>query len=758
MQGEFASLSQTLIVMPANITGDEDVHYFVQRLLHERLILAEDWEALTRGVQERIRQTQDEKAILELLIKYGLLTRYQADRIAAGTIYGLILGNYRVLERLGAGGMAVVFKGEHLDLRHHVAIKVLPPTSKEDIALESRFFSEMRTVARLRHPNIVAAHDAGRVLNEETNTALRFLVMEYVTGLDLEETICQHGPMATSRAVGIAYHIASALSETHKHNLVHRDIKPSNIMLTEDDQAKLLDFGLSRHFGHRMTVPGTVLGTIDYMAPEQARDASSVDIRADIYSLGGTLYWCLTGQLPFPFQGSPIEALARRLNKSSPSLRTARPELPPELDRVMSKMMALDPEDRYPNPQAVMQALLPFLKTSSIDYPAPVALEQRPGATVYEKHTAFQIRQGQYRVLIVDDEPAVRDLCKPILEADGAIVTTASSGLEGIASATREQFDLMLLDVNMPDITGFDVLTRIRQQNNNSNLKIIIFSGNLTSDEMSLMLTRGADDFLMKPFAIPQFRARIHNMLRLRMAQDKTASLNHHLVCMNQEFEKSLEAGDGTLGQMRDGLMLTLGRMVELREGRTGRRVNRVQQYCRTLAWAAAKRSAFAGQLHQDLIDTLSCCAPVYDIGKMSIPDYVLLKPGELAPNERLVMESHTIVAADLLKEVLVTHGNAVSFLSTAVTIARSHHERFDGTGYPDGLSGEDIPLVARIVSIADAYEGLRSKRPYKPALPHPTAQAIISIGSPGQFDPALLEVFEEVAPDWDAIFRDHPE
>ena len=246
--------------------------------------------------------------------------------------------------------MAIVFKAEHTDLRHHVAVKVLPPTSKEDSPLESRFFSEMRIVARLRHPNIVAANDAGRTVSDDGNTILRYLVMEYVSGQDLEDTVRRNGAMSPSRACAIAYQIASALGETNKYGLVHRDIKPSNIMLTGEDQAKLLDFGLTRHFGHRMTVPGTILGTVDYMAPEQARDASTVDIRADLFGLGGVLYWCLTGQPPFPFAGNPVEALTRRLNLPPPSLRDINRNLPAELDAVVAKMMAFNPDDRYVDP------------------------------------------------------------------------------------------------------------------------------------------------------------------------------------------------------------------------------------------------------------------------------------------------------------------------------------------------------------------------------------------------------------------------
>src|SRR5947209_588610 len=362
MKRDFPETINTIVLPPNSGTIIEaPSQRFINRLLEQALLLGEDWDALPPRVQRRVLECKDEPKALEQLVKHGLLTRYQAGRIEANTIFGLVLGRYRILERLGAGGMAVVFKAEHMDLRHHVAVKVLPPTTKEDSALETRFFAEMRIVARLRHPNIVAANDAGRTASDDGNSILRYLVMEYVAGEDLEEVVRRNGPMSPARACAIAYQMASALGETHKYGLVHRDIKPSNIMLTGEDTAKLLDFGLTRHFGQRMTVPGTVLGTIDFMAPEQARDASTVDIRADIYGLGGTLYWCLTGQLPFPFQGNPVEALTRRLNAPAPSIRAVDPNLPADLDAVVSRMMALKPEDRYADPTAAMQALLPFV-------------------------------------------------------------------------------------------------------------------------------------------------------------------------------------------------------------------------------------------------------------------------------------------------------------------------------------------------------------------------------------------------------------
>lgn len=762
MKHESPDFSHTVVLPPTRGTIVEaPSQRFINRLLQQSVLLREDWDALPPRLQRRITESQGENKALEQLVKHGLITRYQAGRVEAGNIFGLILGSYRILERLGAGGMAVVFKAEHTDLRHHVAVKVLPPTNQDDSALESRFFAEMRIVARLRHPNIVAATDAGRTTSDDGNTTLRYLVMEYVAGQDLEEAVRATGPMTPARACALAYQIASALGETHKYGLVHRDIKPSNIMLTGEDQAKLLDFGLSRHFGHRMTVPGTILGTIDYMAPEQARDASTVDIRADIFGLGGVLYWCLTGQLPFPFDGNPVEALARRLNSATPSIRTANPELPAELDAVVGRMMAREPEARHPDPQAVMKALLPFI---------------RPGSGEHENLTGFPFadtrhapirlesssRVDEYKVLIVDDEPAVCELCKQILEGEGAVVETASTGPEALTLAAKRAYDLILLDVTMAEMNGIEVLTRLRQnQTRDDHLKVLMFSGHAAPEEMSEMLGHGADDFLTKPFSVAQLLARVQNLLRLKVAQDQASAMNRRLAAVNASLEEDLELREVSAGSEadsdRDATVLAVARFVEHREGRGTGHPSRMQSYCRTLAESASAHPAFADVIDCDFVDLLEKCAPLHDVGRLALPDHILMKVGTLSPEERLTLETHTIVAAEAFRDA-ITASAPSAFLQMAAEIARHHHERHDGTGYPDRLAGDAIPLAARFVAVAEAYDALRCRRLYKPALPHTAAVQIITQNSPGQFDPAILEVFQQVAARFDAIFREIPD
>jgi response regulator RpfG family c-di-GMP phosphodiesterase/serine/threonine protein kinase len=729
-----------------------DAEALLYELLGASLILAEDWERLSPADRQRLVQQPERERVLSELVTCGLLTPYQAARISTGNLFGLVLGNFRILERVGAGGMAVVYKAEHLEMRHTVAVKVLQLGRGDDPRLESRFSAEMRAVARLRHPNIVTAIDAGRAYSPDPDgPVLWYLVMEYVPGENLDDYVRSRGPLSSAQACNLIYQVASALAETHRVSLVHRDIKPSNIIVTPEEQAKLLDFGLSRYVPTRMTQCGTVLGTIDFMAPEQARDASSVDVRADIYSLGGTLFWCLTAQLPFPMQGNEMEVLIRRLTQQPPSARAVRPDLPSGLEDVLQRMLALDPDDRYATPQEVMQALLPFLRPDS----SLNLLTARPSAPqVYYRPSAAAAGAHVHRVLVVDDEPSIRLLCREVLQSSGMVCEEATTGEEALRATAERPPDLMLIDVNMPGLSGPQTLHRLRAEPPTANLKVIMISGQATADEMAEMMLNGADDYLSKPFSVPQLIGRVRTALRLKEAQDRSDVLNHQLLACNAELELSLNDRTSDLAEVRLAMVLGLVRLVQLRENDNGRRLERMQRYCRILAEEAAGMTTFQGQLDQPFIDMLACCAPLHDIGKVGLPDHILLKPGKLSPEERLLMQSHTTMAAETLSELAQRYGAARPFLQMAGDIIRHHHERYDGTGYPDRLSGNAIPLAARVVAVADVYDALRCRRSYKPALAHHAAVQLMS-SSVGQFDPALLAAFGRCAHRFEETFRE---
>ena len=303
-----------------------------------------------------------------------------------------------------------------MHMRQHVAIKVLPLyVSRDQSTRNLRRF--LRGGAGHRPAQASQYRPAlwtpVRPQPDPDAPVLHYFVMDYIEGQDLEGLVREKGPLHPSEACDIICQVASALQEAHKHNLVHRDIKPSNIIITPEHKAMLLDFGLVRQFRHRMTEPGTILGTIDYIAPEQAIDASNVDIRADIYSLGATLFWCLTGRPPFLPKANMAQELICRQTQPPPSIRACQAQLPPELDGVVARMMAVHPDNRYATPQSVVNVLVPFLRSvaqeqhlsvsrNGLDLPATTAARRGDSIANLQLH----------RVLIVDDDPGIRNFCR----------------------------------------------------------------------------------------------------------------------------------------------------------------------------------------------------------------------------------------------------------------------------------------------------------------------------------------------------------
>ncbi len=725
----------------------------LQELLASFIVLGEDWEALPDLARQELVQLSAPRQLLTNLVRHRLLTDYQAARVEARTTFGLVLGNYRVLDRLGAGAMGVVFMAEHMDMRRQVAVKVLALSPDHDARILRRFYSEMRAVSQLHHPNIVGALDAGKCQGTGRDSqVLHYFVMEYVPGQDLEEWVQARGALAPVQACDLAHQIAAALAEAHEHDLVHRDIKPSNIRVTPEGQAKLLDFGLARGLSNRLTQPGTILGTMDFMAPEQVVDASTVDIRADIYGLGGTLFWCLTGQLPFQPKGNLVQDAACRLHQAPPSLRDCRPDIPVELDAVVTRMMALKPEDRFATPQAVMHALTPFFKQGIRDYVLPDQGREVRAAPSQAASDAA----ANHNILIVDDEAQVRSFGQYALRSEKVRCDHAEDGLLGLEAVRTKPYDLVLLDIDMPRMKGTDVCRHLRENPPSPHLKIIMMSGRATSDELAEIMMAGADDFLTKPLSVVQLRARVRAALRLKNAQDRSDLLHQNLLAFNAELERTLSDRDSDLVHARNTLVLALAELVGCRDSETGAHLFRLQHYCRTLAQEARQIPAFASTIDENFVRMLECCAPLHDIGKAGLPDHILLKPGKLDADERLLMQTHTTMGADTLQKIAKRHGFARAFLEMGIELSRSHHERFDGKGYPDQLAGDEIPLAARILAITDVYDALRSRRVYKPALSHDTTLHMMLQESPGHFDPSLLHAFQRCAPDFERIFREN--
>jgi response regulator RpfG family c-di-GMP phosphodiesterase len=743
-------LEHTAIPLP-----DPGPALLLRRLLAAGVVAGEDYDALD-GARRSAVDRADGDALLEALRAAELITEFQAERVRAGRLYGLVLGNYRLLDRIGVGGMGVVYRAEHRQLRTPVAVKALQPAPELSARTLARFFIEARALGRLKHPNIVTAIDAGEEpARGPDQPAVPYFVMELIQGTDLERAVAV-GPLPVGCACHLAHQLADALIEAHRLGLIHRDLKPSNVMVTPEGQAKLLDFGLARLPGEdRLTRTGAQLGTIGYMAPEQSRNAHAVDGRADVFGLGATLFYTLTGQVPF------TDILATF--GPPPSARALRAEIPAGLDAVLSRMMSADPDHRYPSADAAMRALLPFLPHGSPPVARPVVARIGPAPAPPPAGSSNAPAGGPQvttesapaRVLIVDDQPDIRRLCRLALVAEGLLCDEVGTGPEAVARAATTPYDLVLLDVDLPGFGGEEVLRRLRQNPPTRHLKVVMFSGAASGDDLSRIMLAGADDFVTKPFSVIQLRARVKTALRLKDAQDRSDVLNRELLTVNAELEQALEARDGELLRARNGLVLALAKIVEHRSTETGKHLLRLQRYCRALAEEAALLPALAPVIDANFVRTLEDAAPLHDIGKAALPDHILNKPGPLDAGERLLMQTHTTTGADTLREVARQHPFATAFLHVAIDIARHHHEHWDGTGYPDRLSGESIPLAARLVAIADVYDAMRCRRVYKPGLAHHTAVLAITEGSPGQFDPALLDAFRRAAPQFDRIFRE---
>ncbi len=282
------------------------------------------------------------------------------------TVLG-ILGEYQLIEELGQGGMGTVYKARQTKLKRSVALKVLPKERMQDQRAVARFEREMEAVGAVDHPNIVRAMDAREI------DGIHFLVMEHVEGLDLSELLKQSGPLGIADACELIRQAALGLQCVHENGLVHRDIKPSNLMLTGNGQVKILDLGLAllgtdQPAGEEMTGTGIAMGTSDYMAPEQAADSHKVDIRADIYALGCTLYRLLTGHAPFhgPEYKNNLEKMMGHMRDPVPPIRQLRPDVPEDLAALIDRMLAKNPEERFSTPAEIVTAIEPFSTDSDL--------------------------------------------------------------------------------------------------------------------------------------------------------------------------------------------------------------------------------------------------------------------------------------------------------------------------------------------------------------------------------------------------------
>jgi putative two-component system response regulator len=348
-------------------------------------------------------------------------------------------------------------------------------------------------------------------------------------------------------------------------------------------------------------------------------------------------------------------------------------------------------------------------------------------------------------VLVVDDSPDNLTLMSQLLK-DIYQVKVANGGERALRIARAERPpDLILLDIMMPVMSGYDVCRELKADTATADIPVIFLTAMTAAEDEKKGFDLGAVDYITKPISPPIVLARVKSHLLIKATadflKDKAAFLESEVARRTREIVA-----------VQDVTIQALASLAETRDNETGNHIRRTQYYVRALAEKLCERSEFAPYLTPHQIELIFKSAPLHDIGKVGIPDRILLKPGRLDPDEYEIMKTHAVLGKDAIAHAEKQLGKDVEFLSCAKEIAWSHHERWDGKGYPRGIPGSEIPLSARLMSVADVYDALISKRIYKDGMPHEQAEKIILEGRGTQFDPDVVDVFAAITGEFQAI------
>jgi len=347
-------------------------------------------------------------------------------------------------------------------------------------------------------------------------------------------------------------------------------------------------------------------------------------------------------------------------------------------------------------------------------------------------------------ILLVDDDPAVLGVLKEFLRPHYhvRIATMGKTALE--LARLRPLPDLILLDVKLPDMSGYSICTALKQDELTALIPIIFLSSNSDVEDITHGLEAGAVDYISKPVKPPILLARVKTHMRLQEAGDLLRNHNAQLETLVSERTADLMARTAELQLSQDLTIVALGSIAETRDHETGSHIYRTRAYVEIIAKRLAQLPRYKDSLSEMQWAMIWKSAPLHDIGKVGIPDHILLKPGKLTAEEFQIMKRHPTIGRDALQAAEIRMGSASSFLSVAKQIAYAHHERWDGTGYPEGICREAIPLSARIMALADTYDAMTTRRVYKAPIPHEYAIETIREGRGKAFDPLITDCFLE--------------
>jgi CheY-like chemotaxis protein/tRNA A-37 threonylcarbamoyl transferase component Bud32 len=511
--------------MTKQLTRDE----FLRNLGDSGLFSREEMAAVLGSLPE----TADGNAVARALLGSGKLTAFQAAAVRERNFAELVIGNYQVLDRLGAGGMGTVYKARHRRMKRVVAIKVLSRNVAQSDRFVQRFQREVEAVARLSHPNVVMAHDADEA------EAGHFLVMEFVNGRDLASEVVQRGPLPISEAVACVLQAARGLDYAHRQGIIHRDIKPANLLRDTGGVVKVADLGLARfndslgaaaEAHSALTQAGSIMGTVDFMPPEQALGLTTIDHRADVYSLGCTLHYLVVG-LP-PYQGPTLMAILLQHREAPvPSLCAARAGVPSDLDSIFQRMVAKKPEDRFPSMAevvAALEALAPVPEPSPAHPVKPTAGPPAvptldggpvpgspdaagtaggagPGAGTVDLAPAENPDAATGPVLLVEPSRSQAVIIRGYLQKLGfQEVLTAASGEKALELARGTPPQTVVSAMHLPDMTGVLLAQRLRAEERLSRTGFVLITSQADAQEAHLPGDAGDPVRLAKPFGLDQ--------------------------------------------------------------------------------------------------------------------------------------------------------------------------------------------------------------------------------------------------------------
>ncbi|MBI3560905.1 MAG: response regulator [Gammaproteobacteria bacterium] len=345
------------------------------------------------------------------------------------------------------------------------------------------------------------------------------------------------------------------------------------------------------------------------------------------------------------------------------------------------------------------------------------------------------------RILVVDNNPLNVEIINQCLQRDGYRVIRAASGPSALALMQQHDIDLVLLDILLPERQGYELLQQLKTDVHLRHTPVIIISNADDQTTIAHCIASGADDYLTKPINAVLLRARVNSSLDKKRLHDSESHYRHELELFNSRLQAKIQAQVNEIVSAHLGAIFATSKLAESKDPETGAHLERLRVFCKLLAEDLAGYKQYAADIDQEFINCIYAASPLHDIGKVGIPDNVLLKPGKLDTQEWVVMRQHTIIGANTLRAVAEKHpGNG--FIQMGIEIAECHHEKWDGSGYPHGLCGEKIPLAARILALADVYDALTSVRCYKAAFSHAQSRQIILEGAGKHFDPAIVQAF----------------